>query len=149
MKNYIIYRKQVCEILNEQNGMYILKPMSDDSITMRVPIDSKVLRKLITKNDIYQLLREAKDIDVINSDKMLEQEYKDLLSSGIHEDIIKVIKTAYLRNEYRKNNKKKISDRDVMYFEKAEKYLYEEFSVVLGLDLESTKKYVIDTIESF
>ncbi len=149
MKKYIIYRKQVCEILDEVNGIYTLQPMSDSSITMKVPVDSKVLRKLITKKDIDKLLKEAKGIDVIDSDRMLEQEYKDLLSSGVLEDMFKVVKTAYLRNEYRKNNNKKISDRDVMYFEKAEKYLYEEFSVVLGMDLESTKKYVIDTIEGY
>lgn len=150
MKKYIIYRKQVCEILDEQDGMYTLRPISDDSITMKVPVNCNVLRNLITKKDIDKLLKEAKNIDVIdNYDKMIEQEYKNLLSTGELADIIKVIKTTYLRNEYRKNNNKKLSDKDVMYFEKAEKYLYEEFSVVLGKSYADTKKYVIETIEAF
>jgi len=77
---------------------------------------------------------------------MMEYEYKNLLSSGSHEDLVKIIKTTYLRNKERIDNKKKISDKDNRYFQLAEKYLYNEFSIVLGLTIEDTKEYVIDKV---
>ena len=47
---------------------------------------------------------------------MMENTYKELLQRGTYEDLITVIKTAYLRNENRKKNNKKISDKDNDYF---------------------------------
>lgn len=117
---------------------------------MKVPIDSKVLRDLIKKEDIERLLREIKSIEVINSnDRMIENTYKELMQRGTYKDLIKIIKTTYLRNEMRKNNNKKISDKDDSYFTQAEKYLYSEFAIVLGLNFADTKQYVIDVVSKY
>ena len=70
------------------------------------------------------------------------------MHSGTYEDLIKIIKTTYLRNEDRINNKKKISEIDNEYFNKAESYLYNEFSVVLNLSFSETKEYVIKSVSS-
>lgn len=150
MEKYIVYRKQVCRIINEEDGIYTLVPISDDTIKMKVPKDSNTLRNLITKEEVDRLLMEMPEIDVINNnEKIMEQIYKDLMKSGTHEDIIKIIKTTYARNELRKANNKKLSDKDTEYFTRAEKYLYEEFSIVLGLDYEATRKYVIDKVKKY
>lgn len=88
------------------------------------------------------------NIDIIKvNDRLLENEYKKLLYDGSYEGLIKIIKTTFLRNRDRVNNKKKISEKDDNYFNLAEKYLYSEFSVVLGLSYDETKKYVIGRIE--
>ena len=81
-----------------------------------------------------------------SNEKILENEYKDLINSGNLEDYIKIIKTTYLRNKERLENKRKISDKDNHYFNLAEKYLYNEFSVVLNKDFDKTKQYVIEKI---
>ena len=78
---------------------------------------------------------------------MIEYEYKKLINSGRHEDLIKIIKTTYLRNKKRLDSKKKISDKDQHYFLLAEKYLYNEFGTVLNLSYEDVKKYVIYKVE--
>ena len=49
----------------------------------------------------------------------------------------------------RKNNNKKISDKDDSYFTQAEKYLYSEFAIVLGLNFADTKQYVIDVVSKY
>ena len=86
----------------------------------------------------------AKLIPVIENDKLLlENKYKELLRSGTYNDLITIIKTTYLRNETRDKEKKKRSEKDTTYFNLAEKYLYTEFSVVLGKSYEDTKEYVI------
>ena len=43
---------------------------------------------------------------------------------------------------------KKISDKDNFYFDKAEKYLYNELSISLNMNYEEVKKYVFDTVSS-
>lgn len=148
MKNineYIVYRHQVCKIINIKDTNYVLEPISDNTITMQVPWDSPILRDLITKEEIDHLLDVIPEIDIINNnDKTIENEYKELMRRGTHEDLVKVIKTTYLRNEARKVNNKKASERDNEYFLRAEQYLYEELGIVLGMDFDKTKEYVID-----
>lgn len=152
MKNigdYIVWRKEVCKIKDIKNNLYVLEPIDDTTLTLQVPINSQVLRDLIKKKDIDKLLREIPSIDTVNgSDRLIEQTYKELMQNGTYEDLIKIIKTTYLRNENRKNNKKKISEVDNEYFNKAENYLYNEFSIVLNLSFDETKEYVIKTVSS-
>lgn len=152
MKNigdYIVCRKEVCKIKDIKNNLYVLEPIDDTTLTLQVPINSQVLRDLIKKKDIDKLLKEIPSIDTVNSsDRLIEQTYKELMQNGTYEDLIKIIKTTYLRNENRKNNKKKISEVDNEYFNKAENYLYNEFSIVLNLSFDETKEYVIKIVSS-
>lgn len=69
------------------------------------------------------------------------------MKSGGHKDLIKIIKTAYLRNEERLEANKKISETDNNYFKKAEKILYTEFSIALNLSYEDTKEYVVNRVK--
>ena len=57
-----------------------------------------------------------------------------MLYKGDIEDLIKIIKTAYIRNDNRLKNNKKISDKDKTYFEKAEEYLYNELSIYWNME---------------
>lgn len=79
---------------------------------------------------------------------MIENEYKRLIDSGNFEDLIKIIKTTYLRNKERIDNKKKMSDKDNIYFEKAERYLYNEIATVFNMSYEEAKNYVINTVKN-
>lgn len=133
-----------------KDNYYILKPLDDPSLKMKIPTDSKVLRDLIKKEDINKLLKSIPVINTIDSsDRLIKNAYKELMKRGTYEDLITVIKTTYLRNLNRKNNNKKISDKDNSYFLQAEKYLYTELGVVLNLDFESTKKYVIEVVSKY
>ena len=142
---YIIYRRDVCKIAEikknhfNNNDYYLLIPIDDESLHIDVPVDNKLgyLRDLISKEEIDNIITKIPTIDVIVSDdNRLEAEYKNLLSEGTHENLVKIIKTTYLRNKDRIDNKKKISDKDNHYFELAEKYLYNEFSIVLNMNYE-------------
>ena len=153
MKNigeYIVCRKETCKIIDIQDDYYVLEPINDKTLKMKVPVNSKILRDLIKKEDIDYYLKKIPSVTAIkSSDRMMENTYKELMQSGTYEDLIKVIKTTYLRNEKRKNNNKKISDKDDSYFTQAEKYLYSEFSDVLGFSFEQTKEYVINMVSKY
>lgn len=66
MKKYIVYRKEVCKIISEENGLYHLEPVSDNTIKYQVPISSPLLKNVITKEEIDKLLLEIPEINTIN-----------------------------------------------------------------------------------
>ena len=70
----------------------------------------------------------------------------NILKTNKHEDLIKIIKTTYLRNKERLDAGKKIGDKDQTYFELAEKYLYNELSYALKISYEDCKMYIIECV---
>lgn len=155
INDYVVYKKDVCKIIdikekqfNNQN-YFVLAPIVDNSLKIDVPVDNRCgyLRQLITKDEVEKIIKDIPNIEIIkNNDKMIETEYRNLLNSNKHRDLIKIIKTTYLRNKERLDNNKKVRDKDLQYFELAEKYLYNEFSIVLNLTYEETKNFVITKV---
>lgn len=153
--DYIVYKRDVCKVKEikekyyNNTDYYVLNPICDDSLKINVPVDNdKLLRSLITEEEVKLIIKNIPNIDIIDEDdRMLETIYKDLLKSENHEDLIKIIKTTYLRNKDRVDNNKKISEKDNTYFNLAERYLYTEFSVVLNKSFDDTRDYVISEVE--
>lgn len=153
--DYVVYRRDVAKIVNikknPRNNMdyYVLVPASDESLKIDVPVDNSYVRDLITEKEICDLIKKIPSIPVIeNTNKLIENDYKELLKEGSYEGLIKIIKTTYLRNKERIENKKKKGDKDEYYFNLAENYLYTEFSIVLGKTLDETRDYIISEVEN-
>ena len=151
---YIIYKREVCMIKEiipkfyRDMDYYLLSPIFDNTLAIKVPVNNKDIRNLISKTEVEEIINRIPDIDIVSEDtKVLEPIYKELINSGLHDDLIKIIKTTYLRNKERIDNNKKTTDKDTYYFNLAEKYLYEEFSVVLNKTYEEAKQYVIFKVE--
>ncbi len=159
VNDYVVYKKDVCKVKeikkNSLNGKdsYVLIPMDDASLTIEVPVDHCLgyLREVLSKEEADSLIRQIGYIKPLENmdEKYLERTYRELLYHGTLEDLIKVIKTAYLRNDDRVKNNKKVSEKDSEYFERAEKYLYNELSIVYHMSFEETRNYVIHQVQEF
>jgi len=156
INDYVVYKKEVCIVKDikenhlDNSTYYVLVPITDNSLKIEVPCANRLgyLRNLISKDEILKIIENIPNIEIINeNDRLIENEYKELLKKGTFNDLIKIIKTTYLRNKERTENKKKISDKDNTYFELAEKYLYTEFSIVLNKSYEETKKFVEEEVK--
>lgn len=152
---YAVYKKDVCKIKGIKKTLngeyYVLAPIDDESLIIDVPTENKLglLRTIISKEEALRLIDLMSKTEVINTnDKMIENEYRNLMNSGKLEDLIVIIKTTYLRNQERILNKKKIGEKDDNYFKKAEKILYNEISISLGMTFDETKAYIIDRLEN-
>ena len=152
--DFVVYKNDVCEVVAYKekhikgNYYYELVPILDDSLKIVVPVSNGYLRDVLSKEEAEKIIDMIPDIEVIKiNDKLIENEYKRLLHEDGYEGLIKIIKTTYLRNEDRINNKRKISEKDDNYFNLAEKYLYSEFSVSLDIPYEEVKKYVINRVK--
>ena len=151
--DFVVYKRDVCKIVNIKNekgiNYYILVPIDDDTLKITVDVNNNFIRSIKTKEESESLIKDILNIDVINTDdKNLENEYKKLLSSGSLEDLVKIIKTTYLRNKERMDNHKKIGEKDDNYFKKAEKLLYNELSISLNMSYEDTKNYIINKVNN-
>lgn len=153
--DYLVYKRDVCKVKEIKEkyyndiDYYVLNPISDLSLKINVPVNNEtLLRNLISKEEVNRLIKNIPNIKTISiDDRMIESTYRDLLKTEKHEDLIKIIKTSYLRNKDRTDNNKKISEKDDNYFKLAEKFLYTEFSIVLNKTYEDTKSYVISEVE--
>lgn len=115
--DYLVYKKDVCRVKdirkNNLNGIdcYILVPIDDLSLKIDVPIDNRngLIRDIINKEETLKLINSIPQIEPLKNidDRNIEKEYKELIYNGSHYDLIKIIKTTYLRNVERINNKKK------------------------------------------
>ena len=154
--DYIIYKRDLCQIREiEENPTtkeqyYNLSPVIDNTLRIKVPTTNKLnnLRYPITKEEIQKLIEKIPSIQPLNlKEKILENEYRQLLKSNAIEDLIKIIKTTYLRNQSRKISGKRESDKDLDYFHQAEKYLYTELAHTLEKDYEECKNDIIQEVE--
>lgn len=154
--DFIVYKRYVCKVIEIKEKQYlnkdyyILSPITDESLKISIPVDnsSKLIRKPMSKKEALNLINSIPNISVISdvSDRLLEYEYKELLYSGNNEDLIKIIKTTYIRNDNRIESGKKVSEKDKSYFNKAESILYSELSVSLNMTYDETKKFVQDKV---
>ena len=154
--DYLVYKKDVCKVRevrkNRMNGKdyYILVPITDESLIIEAPADNRMgfIRDVISKEEAEKLIKKIPKIETLENldDKYIEKTYKELLYNGDLEDLIKIIKTTYIRNDNRIKSNKKISDKDKTYFEKAEEYLYNELSISLNMSFGETKEYIINEV---
>ena len=153
INDYVVYKKDVCKVtdIKEYSGKnyYTLTPVEDSSLKINVPIDNELLRATLSKKEAMKVIDLIKDVDVISisNEKYLDQEYKRLLETGNYEDLISVIKTTYLRNQERLNEKKKISEIDKKYFDIAESKLYDELAVPLNMTKEEVKEFIFAKLD--
>ena len=147
--NYVVYKNQVCIIkdlrINFFKGKdyYVLSPLLDSSLTINLPADDieNNLKAIMTKEEAIKLIESIPSIKMIESnDKMIENEYKELLKTEKEENLIKIIKTTYTRKG------KQVGEKDETYFNKAEKLLYSELAISLGMNYDEVKQYIFDTI---
>lgn len=157
INDYVVYKKDVCRVKdikeNDYNEKYyVLIPLSDESLIIDVPVENKQgsIRSIISKKEATKVIEMIPLVEPITdlNDKLLESEYKRLLYSGSYEDLVKIIKTTYIRNSNRILNKRKIGEKDDAYFKKAEKLLYDELSISYDMSYDEMKEYIVKKVEN-
>ena len=154
----VIFRRDVCKVVGKQRSdftgeqCYILVPYDnqDGSVKIQVPVSNKGghLRDLITREEIDRLIQDTRDIQKLeNKPANMKSQYAALLKTDDIADLICIIKTSYSRNEARREANKRLASVDDEYLQKAEKYLYSELSVALGMSYEEAKEFFLDEVD--
>ncbi|MBQ9989941.1 MAG: CarD family transcriptional regulator [Lachnospiraceae bacterium] len=125
---------------------YTLQPKREKASHIYAPVENNktIMRKLLTKEEAKELLGHVAKLDTlwITNDRERESCYKEAIRSCDCEELIRIIKTLYLRKQKRVEDGKKPTAIDERYFHQAEEQLYGELSFVLKLDKEEIRKQI-------
>ena len=153
INDYVIYDIYgVCKILdieiNEktEKKFYILKPLHQNlTIKTLVNNDQVSMRKILSKDEVKTLIDDMPEVEPIwiKDVKQRRKKFKELLKTGRCRDLLRVIKTIYLKTKERKNQGQKITVTDKEILETAKKQLYDEFSFVLNIPIKQVESYIL------
>lgn len=150
------YKEGVCQVVeigkislscsDNDKDYYTLKPIYDKGGTVYTPVENKKnqIRELITKEEAESLIRELDDIELLKvpDEKKREMLYKEALMKNQCREWIIIIKTSYERKKERLLKGKKVTHVDDRYLTIAERFLYGELAVALGIPREEVKGYL-------
>lgn len=138
------------EISNNETQYYVLTPLNNDNLTIKVPVGNKnvLMRPIITKDGILSLIATMPKTESIwlADDRQRNVNFKTALKSGNHGELIKIIKTLYLEREARAMVGKKLSKTDEAIMNTAEKQLNQEFAIALDISPDEVLPYILEHI---
>ena len=159
VNDYVVYGSNgVCKVQDiekislrrEEHEYYILSPVYNSKMTIKIPVNNKKLslRKLMTKDEVMDLIEgisRNETVEVEDARKKI-QEYKSIIKRGNAEEIIKVINSIKLEENEKASLGKKLNktDEDIMVV--AKKQLYEEFAIVLKINVDEVGDYIKNNI---
>ena len=126
---------------------YVLKPAAEkSSSTVYLPVSrgNQALRRLLTRDRILDLIQEAaghESLWIVDS-KQRKETFTRILIDGNHVKMIKLIQELHEHRKAREQEGKKSCTSDENILAEAEKRLHQEFSHVLGMNLEETVAFV-------
>ncbi|MBE5957159.1 MAG: CarD family transcriptional regulator [Lachnospiraceae bacterium] len=137
----------------DKNTLYYkLIPLEDEKAQIYIPTENahRVTRKVMTVEMAIKLITQIADVEALEivNDKLREQTYKGILKKNDPKELIKVIKTTYLRKKERLDEGKKNTTADEYYLRLAEKNLMSELSLVLGKSPEEIHKLIVTAVKN-
>jgi CarD family transcriptional regulator len=138
------------DISNTETEYYVLKPVFDNNMTIKTPVNNKkvFIRKIMTRDQVLSLIASMPEKDTvwIDNDRERKESFMAAVKTGKSEEWVKLIKTIYQmkQEKFRAGKKLQKSDEDIMKI--AEKNLYEEFAVVLDISPDEVLSYILDHI---
>jgi CarD family transcriptional regulator len=137
--------------VDKEREYYILKPVYMAGSTIYVPVDTaeESMRKVLNREEVQQLICRIPEIQPISTtnDKLLEQEYRSCMKSNCCEEVIRVIKTIYLRKQKRLAAGRKVTAVDSKYFRIAEENLYGELAISLDMSRADVERYITEELD--
>lgn len=136
--------------VDKEREYYILKPLYMAGSTVYVPVDSpkESMRKVLEREEAEKLIKEIPNIPllVITNDKLSEQMYRECIRTNDCEDLVRIIKTIYMRKQKRIQAGRKVTAVDAKYFHMAEENLYGELAVALNISRKEVEDYIVEVI---
>ena len=151
----------VCEITDigtlkmpmadQEKLYYTLRPVYHRDSAVYAPVENRriVMRPVITQETAKELIEHIPRIETvwIVNEKAREVQFKEALQTCDCEELVKIIKTLYMRKQQRLENGKKVTVVDEKYFRQAEDKLYEELAFVLEMEKSEINTYISEHME--
>lgn len=136
--------------VDKKREYYILKPVYTAGSTVYIPVDTadESMRRVLNREEADRLISGIPNVPLltITNDKLLEQEYRGCMKSNSCTELVKIIKTIYLRKQKRLEAGRKITAVDAKYFRLAEDTLYGELAIALDIPRGDVEHYIEEGI---
>ena len=142
------------DFMGMKKEYYVLKPMNDVAATLFAPVNNEKIeskmRRILTEREIYALIEDMpkEEAKWIKNENERKEQYKQIIASGNHMELIKMIKALYLQKQEREADGKHLYLSDERFFKEAERILYDEFQYVLDVSRDDLMNYIFGTIEN-
>ena len=160
---FIVYgRNGVCSVedvkpmnldgVDSERLYYVLRPVNSQGSTIFTPIDNKKvpMRRIISREEAVTLIDRIPEIEALKipNEKLCEEQYKAAMQTCDCADLVKVLKTIYLKKQKRTAVGKKITSTDEKYFHMAENNLYTELSILIDVPKAQMEEYIASKLEA-
>jgi CarD family transcriptional regulator len=131
---------------------YILSPLYRSG-KIFTPVDSPVyMRPVIGRAEAESLIGRISSIEPDNLEhqnaRALKEYYQNTVTTYLCDDLVRLIKTAWLKRDHAMKSGRKVSQIDERYLKRAEDQLYGELAVALGLEREQVSGYIADALRA-
>lgn len=132
---------------------YMVKPVFDNHCSFLIATNNqkatqKMQRVLSRKevDDLIQSMSTESTIWIENA-PLRKKRYEEILDGGDRLELVRLIKTLYLRQQDQKEKGKKLHATDERHLQMAEKMLHDEISHVLHIQRDHVLAYLLDRIQ--
>lgn len=126
---------------------YILQNVYDSRTTFYVPVNNDAmqrLRPIASKDEIDAIISDmnSEELIWIDNDMKRKEEYSRIIKTADKHEVIRLIKTLYLRRKQLTESGRKLRSADEHYLSLAENMLFEEFAYALEIDRSDVVGYI-------
>lgn len=134
------------DFMRDGSLYYVLQPVynASETIYAKIGSDKISMRRSLTREEAQNFIEEMRATEVLwyTNDKERDVEFKRILKSGDCKEWIRMVKGLYHTKKQKESDGKKLSQADTNIFQKAEKLLYGELALALGLTMEEMPSYI-------
>ena len=126
----------ILKLINSDKNIFYVSTNNDTALSKMHPICSKAeVDELISHMNSEGLIW-------IDNDIRRKEEYSRIIKDADKREIIRLIKTLYLRRKELAESGKKLRSTDENYLSLAENMLFEEFAYALDIDKSEVVEYI-------
>lgn len=131
---------------------YLLKPLQQDGV-IYAPVESQKvpIRSVISAEEVEALIDLIPTMQAeacrASTLQALAQHYQSVVRSNDCKDLIELMMSIYTKRQQVESQKRRLGMVDERYMKQAERLLYGEFSVALGIPFEEVQPYIARRVD--
>lgn len=132
----------------KEQEYYILNHINSDKNVFYVPTNNQAalskIHPICSKSEVDELISHmnSEGLIWIDNDIKRKEEYSRIIKDADKHEVIRLVKTLYLRRKELAESGKKLRFVDENYLRLAENMLFEEFAYALGIDMSEVVDYI-------
>ncbi len=130
---------------------YTLTPVFGSGM-IYAPVDTKVfMRPILSKEQAEKLIEQIPNIQeeafAGRDVRALSEKYRGFLDTHQCEDLVRLVKTVYMKEKTMVENGKKLAKTEQEFGKLAKELLHKEFSIALNIPYEMVEEYITRRVE--